>query len=138
MKKSRKVCHNNRPKPARRSGAPQKKNGYMARNTLLKTMGYKTYAIYLKSPLWRSIRDRVLAAQDECFCCGGPPLQIHHRRYDRPTLEGRSLKWLVALCIGCHGLIERDGVTKLSVSQAEARLVKLRAKRLRYEAGEVA
>ena len=119
----------------RKKSRPRHSQDYRSRNTILKAMGFRTYALYLKSALWRSIRLRVLASSPDCFTCGGPAVQVHHTAYDRPTLEGRSLRRLVSLCVPCHRLIEMDGVRKRTMKQAATKMAQMRAARMRFEAG---
>lgn len=68
--------------------------------------GYKDY---LKSPLWKSIRRRVLmAASHECACCSDKATQVHHRDYRPRVLNGNDDSMLVALCRVCHEAIHTD------------------------------
>jgi len=83
-------------------------NPYEYRNNNLRQIGFKSYASYLKSELWLSIRDRVLLAHRMCQSCGKrAATQVHHRAYDIPTLLGETLACLSALCGGCHRKGER-------------------------------
>ena len=86
--------------------------------------GYNTYREYLKSDLWQDIRERVLDAADRtCQLCGSVATQVHHRHYGHRTLKGKTLAHLLAVCGGCHMLIEFDGETKRTARQAEAWLM---------------
>lgn len=81
------------------------------------------YKDYLQSPQWQQIRAEVIQRDDgKCKACGRTATQVHHRKYDKRTMNGETLKWLVALCGGCHSRIHfKDGV-KLKRRQVEAEL----------------
>jgi hypothetical protein len=77
---------------------------------ILRQLGFTTYQDYLRSQLWMSIRRRVLAFYDgRCKDCGGKATQIHHYRYNRDNLSGKSLHGLYALCRPCH--CKRHGIS---------------------------
>lgn len=83
-------------------------NPYEYRNDNLRRLGFKSYAAYLKSALWRSIRDRVLVRHRMCqSCMKRASTQVHHRAYDLHTLSGADLRCLTALCRPCHKRGER-------------------------------
>lgn len=76
---------------------------FQRRNTYLKRLGFNTYQEYLKSPLWKSISSRVRATRKKCLICGSHErLEVHHKRYTRDNLRGKSLRWLCLLCHSCH------------------------------------
>lgn len=77
---------------------------------LLQSLGFDSYSAYLASPLWRSIRRRVYEAKGRvCLACEiNAADDIHHDRYDRDTLMGRTLKHLRPLCRHCHEVVHRD------------------------------
>jgi len=82
-------------------------NVYAYRDDNLKQLGYASYEAYLRSPLWKSIRQRVHArAQQKCERCQQPSQQVHHRAYDPATLRGDSIHALMALCERCHRTAE--------------------------------
>lgn len=84
-----------------------KRHNYQLRNAVVRGLGHKNYAEYLKSPLWISIRRRVLNAQgNKCNLCGGKAECIHHDTYTQANLLGHSFNGLVALCNSCHRNIE--------------------------------
>lgn len=69
------------------------------------------YERYLKSPLWKSIRNRVLAAsvvdgEPRCYCCGRRANQVHHRTYVLDVMAGLNDHGLVAICRDCHRFVE--------------------------------
>lgn len=67
------------------------------------------YREYLKSPLWRQIKRRVLRRDGwTCQYCGGSATVVHHRSYAVPVLEGRDDGLLTSLCKGCHEVLHFD------------------------------
>ena len=89
---------------------PPKEQTYNQRNIRLKAMGYETYADYLASDLWRSIRQRVFALYgDVCRLCQQLAEHVHHLGYGKHVLAGISLTQLVPLCGKCHREVEFDG-----------------------------
>lgn len=85
-------------------------NSRRAFYVLLRELGFRSYAEYLASPLWRSIRQRVYEAKGRvCLACEiNIAEDIHHDRYDRDTLMGRSLKHLRPLCRHCHEIVHGE------------------------------
>lgn len=83
-------------------------NPYRYRNDNLRSLGFKSFRSYLKSPLWQSIRARVFATQPLCIGCGRKKAtQVHHRAYDPATLRGDCLHSLSPVCARCHRMAER-------------------------------
>jgi hypothetical protein len=76
---------------------------YRLRDGYLKELGYKSYKEYLKSDMWRKIRNEILV-RDMCRCkmCGKNATNVHHQRYTRGVLVGKSAKHLISLCEPCH------------------------------------
>ncbi len=94
---------------------------YASRNAILKLMGYQDYAAYLASNLWDEIRYQVMRGSiGRCCMCGREAQQVHHNRYDRATLEGKSRKELHAICDACHRRIEFDGDRKREPQEVRA------------------
>ena len=60
------------------------------------------YALYLKSPQWLTMRDRIIGERKVCESCGGtkPYLSLHHKTYVRLYDELDSD--LILLCADCH------------------------------------
>lgn len=88
---------------------------YGRRNWVLRSMGYASYGEYLASPLWASIRARVLTRDKRvCFSCLGFATQVHHTDYKRQTIAGTSLDGLVSVCGRCHKRAEvtQDGLKR--------------------------
>jgi hypothetical protein len=64
------------------------------------------YADYLKSPLWRKIKRRVLKRDgNSCRRCGAKAKRVHHRSYDDEVLAGNDDEQLSSICEGCHNFI---------------------------------
>jgi len=67
------------------------------------------YDQYLRKSLWKKIvvwvkeRDK-----NTCQVCGSTinNLEVHHRDYDRETMEGKNDKGLITLCQYCHHKVE--------------------------------
>lgn len=80
--------------------------------------GFETYADYLKSDAWKSIRSRWMHSKlcrgDKCHAAGCSEvyfLSLHHRTYQRIGRE--QLKDLVLVCNKCHEKIhalEKSGM----------------------------
>lgn len=83
-------------------------NPYQYRDDNLLGLGFKSYRSYLKSDLWKSIRERVLVANRICAACARrSSSQVHHRSYDPATLRGDDIRSLSAVCSRCHAKGER-------------------------------
>lgn len=115
-------------RPPRLSPEEERRSIYKARNEVLRSLGFASYADYLRSPLWASIRQRVLESSRWCFVCGDLATQVHHQRYCRKDLTGKSLKKLVPVCATHHYRAEfrRHDGAKLSTRQANRKLKQLR------------
>jgi hypothetical protein len=73
----------------------------------LAEMGFQSYADYLSSDLWASIKRAVMdRAKGKCRLCRKEAEVVHHRRYDRCVMEGKANCHLVALCRVCHHNVE--------------------------------
>lgn len=106
------------------------KNGwsYASRSRTLNLMGFRSYAEYLKSDLWRRVRAKVFASKGRACCiCGEHATQVHHNRYHRNDLLGKRLRFLNPICGRCHEGIEflADG-NKATVKQAGKAFDRLR------------
>jgi hypothetical protein len=100
---------------------------YVRRDEILFDMGFSSYRAYLDSPWWKGIRARVIErAKGKCFACDSRAVEVHHREYSRPVLEGKALNRMVALCVQCHKVCEYAGDgRKLTLAEANARLQEL-------------
>ncbi|MDH5244832.1 MAG: hypothetical protein OEW98_00150 [Betaproteobacteria bacterium] len=81
-------------------------NPYKDRDETLRRLGYQSYRSYLRSPLWRAIRARVLLPTATgprlCWRCNRPATEVHHRAYDLATLLGQHLGSLTPVCHQHH------------------------------------
>ncbi len=90
-------------------------------------LGFKSYREYLKSPLWRMIREEVFRQKGRrCCLCGRRAQQVHHRRYDRATLLGLILTFLEPICVKCHDSIEVTPTGRKRSRQAVEKIFKRR------------
>lgn len=96
---------------------------YIDRDATLASLGFRSYAAYLRSKMWRNIRANVLAKAKGCACCGADATVVHHRDYEADTLRGARLNALVPLCEDCHTYAETDG--EHTLADANARLDRL-------------
>lgn len=79
---------------------------YERRNENLLILGFKDYAQYCRSKLWKSIRDSRIANEPRCYGCGRPAVQVHHTRYTKEVLAGESTDGLYSICKRCHWYCE--------------------------------
>lgn len=85
------------------------------------------YEAYMLSPLWKTIRERVLQ-RDKGLCvgCGHRASQVHHRNYSQSVMSGRNIKPLASLCRQCHDTIHsNDDGTRCSLHQTDANFIYL-------------
>lgn len=83
--------------------------GYDLRLDVLERNGFRSYRHYMQSPLWKSIRERVLARDEyRCFACLGVADQVHHESYGDVTIRGEKIDRLKSVCAPCHRKIEFD------------------------------
>ncbi len=130
-KKPKKPKNPDRRPPVRRKPVVDREIvGYGQRRRVLLGMGYATYGEYLGSPLWKTIRARVLAAKGRsCWVCDDPAAAIHHTSYNGLVMQGLDLSHLFPLCEACHRAVEFDGDRKRTFHEARvlfARLVECR------------
>ncbi len=70
---------------------------------ILKELGFKTYKQYLRSDLWQNVREKVFRLNGrQCWCCTKKAKVIHHLKYTKRSLTGKSVDNLVPLCRKCH------------------------------------
>lgn len=80
---------------------------YGARDRILRHLGFSSYSAYLKSDLWEKARSKTFTIKGrQCYLCPAKATQVHHMRYDIPTLLGKRVKHLMPVCAGCHRAIE--------------------------------
>lgn len=68
-------------------------------------LGFHSYAYYLSSPLWASIRLRVIEEKgNKCFVCRDADCdQFHHMDYSLTVLCGDNIDPIFPVCEDCHG-----------------------------------
>lgn len=76
--------------------------GYAVRNKILRKMGFMNYKDYLKSPIWKTIRDGHLRMWPRCYGCDSKAQTVHHGRYTWKNLFGASRQYLFSICHSCH------------------------------------
>ena len=88
------------------------------------------YSDYLKSPLWRRIKELVwIEKGSNCWICGGGASVIHHQSYDEKTMNGDDREKLYPLCDRCHASVHFDDVRgKLPLREAFAKFESLQCK----------
>lgn len=98
-------------------------NRYQHRNQILKEMGFDSYADYLKSDLWASLRKQAMKKYHGiCQSCGDKATQVHHKHYSRRLLKGEHIIGLKPICKECHKTIEFDENQKVDVVTANQRM----------------
>ena len=103
---------------------------YEERDEIVRYLGFGSYAEYLASELWESIKARVLRDKKRCYLCKrrGAAVQAHHHRYTRGNLSGKNLQEIYPLCAFCHVAVEfTQKREKRSLKDAQKRFAKLRA-----------
>ena len=96
---------------------------YATRSLNLRRIGYSSYAAYLQSDLWRTIRTKILKRDRyKCIRCGQTASQVHHCNYRKSTLLGKVPEALVAVCRDCHRGAEFAGTRKTGVREASVAL----------------
>lgn len=80
---------------------------YVQRNGWCSELGFKTYAAYLKSDLWKEIRAKVMVLYaGKCCQCDKTATQVHHNTYTKQNIFGTCLSGLFAICGPCHTDLE--------------------------------
>ena len=91
------------------------------------------YEKYLNTKLWKEIKQYILDRDDNCcLVClkekyPGIEFDVHHREYDRATMEGKDDSKLVTLCRRCHKKVEYypDGNRRTNIDEKEEELNRL-------------
>lgn len=102
------------PRCGKRHGPrPGNESAYNQRDKVLMRLGFASYRDYLRSALWKELREEKLAANARCEICGDKAQIVHHISYRRNSLAGKHLGGLVSLCNRCHCRVElREDGTK--------------------------
>ena len=80
---------------------------YYSRNQWLYRMGYNSYKQYLKTSKWQKIRLRVAEMfNNQCAVCQSTGHVVHHDRYHKDDLLGKTTDYLYLVCNDCHLKIE--------------------------------
>lgn len=79
------------------------------RERCLEKLGYSSYRQYLRSELWKAIRDEKIRQTPLCELCSSKAQCVHHISYKLSVLIGRNMRKLVSLCNECHTKIEFHG-----------------------------
>ena len=97
----------------------------LARTRGVRACGFRDYETYLASPHWRSVRQRVLEAQQTrlqrnvCEGCGkeGVGFDVHHKTYER--LGNELIEDCQVLCEQCHHKLHRRDAKSQSRHHAD-------------------
>lgn len=84
----------------------KRRKQYIERNDNLKALGFNSYDQYLRSELWKGIRDRMLAKHPRCYVCRRKASQVHHGAYRKVDLDGSTDRQLFSVCARCHRHLE--------------------------------
>lgn len=78
-------------------------------DAISRELGFRDYAHYRSSAVWRTIRRRVWDRDNRtCVKCDGKARLVHHKTYSLAILRGESDDQLVSLCEGCHAVIHTN------------------------------
>lgn len=73
------------------------------RRDSLFSLGFTYYWEYLKSDLWKRIRNNILKRDGYiCRFCGCKANQVHHTSYNIDTMRGNNTTHLHSCCRRCH------------------------------------
>ena len=109
----------------------RRRTAYVKRDEWLSSRGFESYADYLASPLWATIRGAKIAVDPKCEICDEKADHVHHLSYKPSVMMGKRRYWLVSVCKKCHHKIEfTKGGKKRTFSAALTR-----AKWMLIEAG---
>jgi 5-methylcytosine-specific restriction endonuclease McrA len=101
------------------SDKPNEFRHYHQRNEIVRRMGFRNYAAYLESDLWKKKRQLVLVRDGhQCRICKKPATTAHHTRYSAHEMKGTGIKRIIAVCSGCHRRLEFNGTQKNGLSEA--------------------
>lgn len=109
---------------------------YAERDSVLRSMGFKSYPAYLASELWSSIRARVIDRDLKCRICNGKGSSCHHVSYSKDALNGDDIDFIIYTCKSCHKHIEFRGERKRPFIQSRRITIELMAKAEKSGAGK--
>jgi hypothetical protein len=90
----------------------------------VRSISHISYDQYLRSTLWKSIREWVIAAQaGRCSICDHAAEEVHHHEYSDETMWGKRSDELVGLCPRCHHFVEFNEDRTKRVNLVEKRAV---------------
>lgn len=117
-------------KPRKKKAKLAAQKGHLSpfalRRVVLKRIGFTTYAEYLKSDLWKSVRQRVLERDDhQCRYCGSEASQAHHRNYRSKTMTGELIVDILSICGDCHKFISVEGGRVCSMEKMKRKALEL-------------
>lgn len=96
---------------------------YLDRWKIVRSLGFVDYRDYLQSEMWAKIRARVLKkAGRKCSMCDNRANQVHHIKYTRENMSGKSLSHLIASCEECHELIHLDDGSFVAQKESKSRV----------------
>ena len=76
------------------------------KDAMLKSLGFDSYAEYLRSDLWKEIRKKVFSIKGRiCHCCGKRASAVHHTAYTFKSLVGDTRSLMAnmhPICAKCH------------------------------------
>jgi hypothetical protein len=101
------------------------KGGYGSRNEKLDQLGYSGYKEYLKSDIWKALRDERLRRFPNCTFCGCKATEVHHYCYHKLVLLGCMNALLFPVCSNCHEEIEFTGGRKNSLRESQDKLISM-------------
>jgi hypothetical protein len=86
---------------------PVRGTAYPRRDKMIfKRLKFASYRDYLKSSLWKGMRDAQVEREPNCELCDCEATVVHHIDYTLETLRGNKPWKLVSLCNSCHYRIE--------------------------------
>lgn len=99
-------------------------HGYARQAESLNRLGFHSYQQYLKSDLWKGIRQRAIRLSGGfCQVCKtNAPTEVHHRHYSMDVMSGANISSLVPICRTCHSLAEFNQGKKTSLGEANKRV----------------
>ncbi len=99
---------------------------WITRSKELKKLKITTYTEYLKSSIWKEIKDKAQTRPhyQKCFLCGSfENIELHHRRYK--FLHLSILRNIIPLCENHHEQVHSLAKTKqMSVGRATGKIIK--------------